>query len=145
MRHFLAVVLATLGAAFAPAVCFTVWLFAAGGAGALAALPMMFLAACFVALPHALLLGLPVAGWLLRIGRFQLLPMALAGAAVGGIPAAILRASNWNAGNITMAEYAGFGAVAAGLGAVGSVAFLVTYRGVSPNNSFKPMPLRGTA
>ena len=145
MRHLLAVLLATLAAALAPAVCFGVWLLAAGGQGAPVAVPLVLLAGCFVALPHALLLGLPIAGWLLKMGKFRLVPMTLAGAAVGGVPAIILRSSGWNDAHITIAELAAFGAVAAGLGAIGAVAFFFTYLGVSPNSLFKPTPLRGAA
>ena len=107
--------------------------------------PLILFAACFVALPHAVLLGLPIAGWLLRLGKFRLLPMTVAGAAVGAIPAVIWRTSSWNAAQVTIADHAAFGAFAAGLGAIGSAAFLFTYLGVSPNHSFKPTPLRGAA
>jgi hypothetical protein len=31
------------------------------------------------------------------------------------------------------------------LGAIGAIAFYLVYKGMSPNNSFKPNPLRGSA
>jgi hypothetical protein len=140
MRHLLAFLLATLAAALAPSACFAVWFFAVGGTSGLPALPLLFLAAGVIALLHAAVLGLPIAACLLKLGRFQLLPMTLAGAAIGGIPALLWRVSNMDPAQLPVADHAAFGAVAAGLGAVGSAAFFFTYRSMRPYNSFKPTP-----
>jgi hypothetical protein len=130
MRHLLAFLLATLAAALAPSACFAVWFFAVGGTSGLPALPLLY----------AAVLGLPIAACLLKLGRFQLLPMTLAGAAIGGIPALLWRVSNMDPAQLPVADHAAFGAVAAGLGAVGSAAFFFTYRSMRPYNSFKPTP-----
>jgi hypothetical protein len=164
MRQFIAVALALFSAALAPALVFSSILLALGGKDALPTLALAFVAAFVVALAHVLVLGLPVSGWLMRLGRFKFRPMLLFGFIVGLVPVAIwaqpykysdAQYSSWSegvqkyrGGIPTLAgwlDYLELITSAGALGAVGGAVFYFVYRSISPNNSFKPKPLRGSA
>jgi len=164
MRQFLAVLIASLAAALAPALAITCLFFALDHDNPNSIWPLVLLFATFVSLAHTLLLGLVAAGWLLRTGKFRALPMLSVGLIIGAVPAAIwqhpwrqagTRSSSWSNGVQTLdngvltlagwIDYFQFIGYAAVLGAIGAIAFYFTYKGMSPNNSFKPNPLRGSA
>ncbi len=145
MRLFLAVLFAVVAASLAPPIAFAIWLLAESGKMAISFLPLVFIAGTAVSCLHVLVLGLPATGWLLKIGSFRFFPMLAAGFVIGSVPALLWRGSNWAAsqdsliGNLSFAIFAGL------LGGLSSTVFFFVYRGLSPNNSFKPTPLRGSA
>ena len=164
MRQFIATSLATVAAALAPALAISAAFLVFGGKEALPTLPLVFFFALFVAFLHTVLFGLLTAGWLLRIGKFRLLPMLLSGLLIGMVPAAIWnqpykyadsQTSSWSNGVQKLdngvptlsgwLDYLQFVGYAGLLGTVGAIAFYFVYKGMSPNNSFKPTPLRGAA
>jgi len=127
MNELAAKIVASLPAAAAPAAIFG---FAVGA-------PEVAVFAFMVTLGHALVLGVPVASVLMISGHFKPLPMALAGASVGLVPAAAIF--------LPLAEplwtsYARFIGTFSGLGAAGGIAYYYAYRGMMPNPSFKPTP-----
>ena len=86
------------------------------------------------------------------------------GFVIGVIPAAVwqhpfkaigTQSNSWSGGVKTLdngvltaagwIDYFQFIGSAGLLGTIGAVTFYFLYKGMSPNNSFKPMPLRGTA
>ena len=89
MRKVFATVVATTGAALAPAAVFTLILLALGRTEALPVLPVALTSAFIVALAHAVVLGLPTVWALLRAGRFHFRTMLLSGFAIGFLPMAI--------------------------------------------------------
>jgi len=164
MRQFLAVLIASLAAALAPALAIACVFFALDRSNPNPIWPLVFIVALIVAFAHTILLGLVVAGWLLRAGKFRLLPMLSAGLVIGVVPAAIwqhpfravgTQSSSWSGGVQTLdngvltlagwIDYFQYIGSAGLLGALGATAFYFVYKGMSPNNSFKPTPLRGAA
>ena len=164
MRQFLAVLIASLASALAPALAITYVFFALERNNTNPTWPVVLVVAIVVALGHTLLLGLIAAGWLIRVGKFRLLPMLSVGLVIGLIPAAIwqhpfkaagTKSSSWSGGVQTLdngvltqagwIEYFQFIGSAGLLGAIGAMTFYFVYRGMSPNDSFKPTPLRGAA
>jgi hypothetical protein len=164
MRQFLAVAVASLAAALAPTLAVTFLFFVLDAGNVNPIWPLSFVIALVVALAHTLLLGLVVVGWLLRIGKFRLLPMLSSGFLIGAVPAAIwqqpykyvgTQSSSWSNGVQTLdnglptfagwIDYLQFIGCAGALGAIGAIVFYFVYMGMSPNHSSKPMPLRGTA
>jgi hypothetical protein len=163
MRQFLATVIATIAAALAPALVVTCLFYVFGGKDSLPTLPLVFVVALAVAFLHTLLFGLLAAGWLLRVGKFRFLTMLVAGFVIGIVPAAIWQqpykhgagSSSWDGGVQKLSDgvptfagwldYLEFITYAGTLGAIGAVAFYFVYKGMSPNRSFKPKPLRGSA
>ncbi|MEN1973459.1 hypothetical protein WCE34_14210 [Luteimonas sp. MJ204] len=104
--------------------------------------PSTFLLAGMYASCHALILGLPVALVLARFRLFSPIPMSVVGAVVGTLPLAVFTLLSppdyWQRPLFLFASFAF-------LGAVGGLAFYFTRQALSPNNSFKPTPLRGAA
>ena len=167
MRQFLAVLLASLASALAPAFAITCVFFTLKHNNTNPIWPVVLVVAIVVAFAHTLLLGLVTAGWLLRVGKFRLLPMLSVGFVIGIFPAAIwqhpfkaagthgTQSSSWSDGVQTLdngvftlagwIDYFQFIGSAGLLGAIGAITFYFVYQGMSPNNSFKPNPLRGTA
>ena len=164
MRSFVAVVAAVLAATLVPAgLSSGVWA-ALGGFEGLRFLPLALLVSAVVCLGHVLVLGVPAAGWLMKCNKFTWGRMLAVGAIAGFFPAAIW-ARPWqylgtqvsissggvvkyHEGTPTAAaflDYFQFAGSAAVLGAIGGLSFYLVYRGISPNNSFKPNPLRGSA
>ncbi len=139
MREGFAGFLSVVAAATTPAAIFAAMIYAAGRPAASGA----FLLAFIVSFGHALILGLPTALALKHKDAFRAVPMLLAGACVGLVPLSFLffpyqQPRDWLA-------YLQLAASAAGLGATGGVAFYLTHRAISPNNSFKPTSLRDAA
>ena len=145
MRLFFALLVAVIAASLAPTVAFALWLLAESGGAALSFLPLVLIAGSLVSFLHVLVLGLPAAGWLLKVGAFRFLPMLPVGFLIGGVPTLLWRGSSWTAFQSALAGNLAFAAVAGVLGSLASAVFFLVYRGLSPNKSFKPMPLRGTA
>ena len=164
MRQFFVVVTASLAAALAPSLTITCLFFVLDGDSPNPIWPVVLLVAIIVSLAHTLLLGLVAAGWLFRVGKFRPLPMLLTGLVIGIVPAAIwqhpwkqvgTQSSSWSGGVQTVdngvltvagwIDYFQFVGCAGILGAMGAMAFYYVYKGMSPNNSFKPTPLRGAA
>ena len=140
MRDAFAIFLSTVAAAATPAAIFALYVFS---------LPpsrpgTVFVAFCMsfmLAFGHAMILGLPAALALVHKRAFRALPMLIAGGVVGLLPAGLLffpysPPRDW-------ASYLTLAGAAFGLGASGGIAFYVAHRIISPNNSFKPTPLRG--
>jgi hypothetical protein len=104
--------------------------------------PSSFLLAGIFASAHALILGLPAALVLTRMRLFRPIPMSVAGAVVGGLPLAAFTFFSpphyWQSPSLMFASFSL-------LGVAGGLAFYFTYQALSPNNSFKPKPLRGSA
>jgi hypothetical protein len=162
MRQFFATLIATIAAALAPALIVTCLFYVFGGKDSLPTLPLVFIVALVVAFLHTLLFGLLTAGWLLRVGKFRFMPMLVAALVIGVVSAAIWQqpykhgsgSSSWDAGVqklnngvptlASWLDYLEFITCAGILGAIGGIAFYFVYQGMSPNNSFKPKPLRGS-
>ena len=104
-------------------------------------LPSFLLAGMFAS-AHALLLGLPTAFVLTRLRLFHPITASVTGAGVGLLPLAVFTFLSppdyWQE---PLLMYTSFGL----LGGVGGLVFYFTYIALSPNNSFKPRPLRGSA
>jgi len=164
MRQLLAAAIASLAAALAPALAMTCLLLVFGGKEVFPILPLVSFVALVVSFLHALCFGILVAGWLLRAGRFRLLPMLLSGLVIGTVPAAIwqqpyrhvgTKSNVWSNGALTLdngtptlagwIDYLQFIGYAGVLGAIGATAFYFAYKGVSPGSSFKLKPLRDSA
>ena len=91
---------------------------------------------------HSMLLGAPAAVALWLTGFFRPAALFAAGALIGLLPLSIFTVvSPPNYWQSPVLLFASFGL----LGALAGLVFYFTFRGLSPNNSFKPMPLRGTA
>lgn len=161
MRNFLAVMAASLAAALLPALPITFLFAVLDGDNPNPVWPLVLLVATIVSLAHTLLLGLVAAGWLLRAGKFRVLPMLITGFVIGVGPAAIwehpwkqvgAQASSWidgvktvDSGVLTLAgwiDYFQFIGCAGALGALGAVAFYYVYMGMTPNSSSKPNQFR---
>jgi hypothetical protein len=100
-----------------------------------------FVLAFIVAFLHAMFLGLPAALTLVHKHMFRAIPMLVAGGIVGLVPASLLMLAMYPPGEwLTMIGYVGGAFV---LGASGGLAFFCAHKAISPNNSFKPSPLRG--
>ena len=102
-----------------------------------------------VFLVYAAIVGLPVALYMRRRNAFRLGPSIFAGAAVGALPPFVvygldylLRPTYYTRWVVGVLEICAYGAV---LGATSALVFYWLYRAMSPNNSFKPKPLRGSA
>ncbi|WP_449465471.1 hypothetical protein [Stenotrophomonas humi] len=164
MRQFLAVLFASLASALAPALVITSVFFTLEHNRTNPIWPVVLVVAIVVALAHTLLFGLVAAGWLLRSGKFRLLPMLSVGFVIGLFPAAIwqhplkaagTQSSAWSDGVQTLdngvftlagwIDYFQFTGSAGLLGAIGAITFYFVYQGMSPDSSFKPKPLRGSA
>jgi hypothetical protein len=128
-----------VAAAWAPTVLFEL-IFLLMGANALFPLGALGLIFC-VSLAHSVCLGLPAMLILMRVDRFGLWQVLCCGFAVGSAPCTVLvwpPATGWP--NFLQ------GVLSAGaLGMASAAAFYFTFKGISPNNSFKPKPLRGSA
>ena len=90
-----------------------------------------------------MILGLPAALALVHKQAFRAVTMLIAGGIVGLLPAGLMffpysAPRDWT-------SYLTLAGAAFGFGASGGVAFYMTHRMISPNNSFKPTPLRGAA
>lgn len=130
MRMFLIVVIASLAAALAPALVITFVSYADARSDLdfplPAYLPLVFVVAFVVSLTHTLLLGLVAAGWLLRVGKFRLLPMFVVGLVIGVVPAAILHAF-MTVSKINF-QFVGTAGI---LGAIGAITFYLVYKSMS--------------
>ena len=142
MREGFAGFTSVVAAAVAPAAVFAAFVFQNASYNPRREAFAAFFMAFIVAFGHALILGLPAALMLVHKRAFRAIPMSLAGACVGLAPTAVLffpyDSSGWQ-------SYLQLASIAAGLGALGGLAFYFTHRAMSPNNSFKPTPLRGAA
>jgi hypothetical protein len=164
MKRCFAVLLASLAAALVPAMAIACVFFFMERGSPNPVWPVVFVVAAIVAFAHAVLLGVVAAGWLLRVGWFRLLPMVSAGLVIGSVPAAIwqhpfkaagTQSNAWSGGVQTLdngvltaagwMDYAQFVGSAGLLGVLGAAAFYLVYKGISPDNSFKRSPLRGSA
>lgn len=83
MRIFLALLGAVAAVSLAPPVAFAPWLLAESGEEVIPLFPLALIAGSMVSFLHMLVLGVPAAGWLLKIGAFRFFPMLSAGF-VGG-------------------------------------------------------------
>jgi hypothetical protein len=121
--------------------------------------------AAIFAVPFVLLIGIPAALLLRRVGRFRWLYLAIVGFLAAALPVAVNLpgGSGYSSAGNFYGRYVSY--VVAGEptiwgwlsyaqsilcfglhGLVGaSVFYVVVRRSMGPNNSFKPMPLRGTA
>ena len=108
------------------------------------ALPIVF-AGCFA---YAMVVGLPIAIALNHKRRFRPGTMAIGGAMAGLLPAAVLLWPSSIPSTVPLEDWGYFGLIVACGGAIGAasgVSFFAAHRLMSPNNSFKPKPLRGSA
>lgn len=86
------------------------------------------------ALGHVLLLGLPVAGWLLRVERLRVLPMTVAGAIVGALPYGVFALVDPLHGAFSFDDWMEWLqeiALFASFGVAGALTFLVVYRSIA--------------
>ena len=98
-----------------------------------------------VCIPYVMIVGLPIGLFLVHKRMFRAVPALIAGAiAASPIPlislvSALIREPDGVALAFTFLLMAIFA------GAISGLAFYWTHRFMSPNNSFKPNPLRGSA
>ena len=161
MDRSLTFVGAFVAAALAPVAVFLGTMLLLGGKAVLTSLPLMGFSSFVVSAGHVLFLGLPAVFTLHKLGRLRLRATLLVGLVAGCVPMAITTwpVTDTNSGYTsngvellvngipTAAGWARYcyGVLSAGLlGAIGGLAFYLTLRGFSPNNSFKPKPLRGS-
>jgi len=142
MREGLAGFISVIAAAATPAAVFAVFVFNNSSYNPRREALAAFFMASIVAFCHATVLGVPAALTLVHKRKFRAFPMFSAGACVGLIPTAALFFPYNNSGWLTYLQLV---SSAAGLGALGGIAFYLTHIAMSPNNSFKPKPLRGSA
>ena len=164
MSKIVATVASVFAAAAAPAAIAGLIMLLVGRSEAFPVLFQVLATAFVVALAHAVALGLPAVWLLRRTGCFRPWLILCTGFLVGLIPMAVWSwpyrpspypSSAWingvqtlNNGVPTLAGWLGYIQGAAYAGAfciVGALAFYFTFKGISPNNSFKPTPLRGAA
>jgi hypothetical protein len=119
IRKLPALLLAALPSALAPSLVLAV---ALGN-------PDVVLLVFLFALAHAVIAGIPVAAVLMAAGRFRPLPMLVAGACVGLVPAALFFTASGEPG---VAGYLLRLASMAGLGALGGLAFFLAHRVIEP-------------
>ena len=139
MREFVAVILALLASALAPALAFTVPLALAAlffpsflDKGLLA----LFVATFFVSLGFSGSLGLIAVALLLRVSKFRMLPMLLSGIVIGTVPMSLMMDLEWP-GSLKLLATSGI------LGAIGSMAFYFVYRRISHHPSVRSSQLGG--
>lgn len=159
MRQFIALISALFASALAPALAFAVPLFLLSTILQSPSPPIlaMLFFSFFIALAHSLTLGLIGAAVLLRIGKFRVIPMLIAGLVVGIIPAAFFGFPDhatgsvfWSGGQLkiddgvpTLAgwiDYLQLLAKAGVFGAIGSTAFYLVFRRILPAYPTKSTP-----
>jgi len=150
MREGFAVFVAVLAAAVAAAglAVLLIWLARPSWLTDGTDLFVMFLfafAACFA---YSMLVGIPSALFLVHKNRFRFVQMTIAGAIAGILPGVILLFSDVFTHSPSLKDLAVLGLIigCGGLaGAASGASFFGAHRLMSPNNSFKPKPLRGSA
>jgi hypothetical protein len=103
-----------LAATFAAAIAAPL-LFGLYGMTVSAALPLALFGAV-IGFLHTLLIGIPYAWWMHRIGRFNVLTMGLGGFAIGAVPLGLATRDMWAS------------AIFGGTGAAGALAFYAASR-----------------
>ena len=126
VRSLLAVLLGLVAASVIPAAAFALALLLSDPHTKSANLLLVVSVASLVAGCHAVFLGLPVAFMLRHLGKFTLLPVALAGFLIGGIPALLLSLVQSEGGFAFLVS----GLVAGVLGSLGAAAFYAVCRSV---------------
>jgi uncharacterized protein YneF (UPF0154 family) len=147
MRQALALPLATLicagtAAIMATAIAWLLWLNVPADRVDLGFTAFVAFVVC---IPYVMIVGLPIGLFLVHKRMFRAVPALIAGAiAASPIPlislvSAVIRKPHEAAFALTFLLMAIFS------GALSGLAFYWTHRLMSPNNSFKPNPLRGSA
>lgn len=140
MRLLATLLIAVVSASLAPAVAFALWLLVRSGGATLSFLPLVLAAGSFVSFLHVLVLGLPAAGWLLKVGRFHLLPMLLLGFFAGSLPAFLWRTSRGMVSPDALPDDLAFTGFAGVLGSLGSAVFFLVFWRLGAGSPFEPMP-----
>ena len=104
--------------------------------------PSAFFLAGIFASAHAFLLGTPAVLGLMHFRLYRPTTLVMVGAIIGVLPLTVFSAINppnyWQDPVFLFSSFAL-------LGAAGALVFYIIHRAISPNNSFKPTPLRGAA
>lgn len=141
MREGFAGFLSVVAAAAAPAAAFAIFIYATQSYEPARIATAAFFMAFIVAFGHALILGLPVALVLVHKGAFRTVPMLLAGACVGLLPAAL----TFPVSRVWLGKLLSNSCGSRSAWLPGWCCVLVHSPIISPNNSYTPNPLRGSA